>query len=276
MDWMEMAIKKAGCESREAFCRKFDLPMTEEWTPEVSRAVHSWLVGVTYHRLGPGENLYQVAQRYEASVRGILTANACFKGRALQPGQVLAVPLDCPVIPWDSPFSSQVQALFLEGLQARCPRLEAWPLTRTGSGRNVWALRLGTGPRRVLMTAGYCSSEAITSLLLWRILEACCDGLRDDGYLSGTSCRRLFRDVSLYLVPLVNPDHPDEPNCTAPEADTTCLERLAQELQPDAWAAWRTDGTAGPEDIVVNVAPGLPLRAAYEEKLPVFVKLLQD
>ena len=208
MDWKELALGRVGCGSPEQVQRKFGLPETGQWDPETCRLLWSRLAGYVWHRLEPGQTLYQVARQYGVSARAIGAANGCAKREPL-PGQLLAVPLEYPVVPWEGGFSSQLQEVFREGLQARCPQLEAWPLAVSGGGRRVWCLRLGTGERRVLLTAGHHGNEWITSLLLWRILEDCCDGLRDDGSLSGLPCRQLFRRTTLYLVPLVNPDGAD-------------------------------------------------------------------
>lgn len=209
LHWTELALKKAGCGSREEFQRKNGLNLSGRWDLPTCRALWPWLPGYVLHRMEPGQTLYQVAQRYGSSVQQILAANCGLKDRPLLPGQAVQVPLDCMVVPWDAPFGSQMQEIFLEGLQARCPYLEAKALTKTAGSRTVWALRLGTGPRRVLLTAGHHANEYITSVLLWRLLEDYCRSIREDVGLFGFSGRMLFRRTSLYLVPLVNPDGVD-------------------------------------------------------------------
>lgn len=208
MDWKELALRRVGCGSPEQVQRKYGLPETGQWDLETCRLLWSRLAGYVWHRLEPGQTLYQVARRYGVSARAIGAANGCEKREPL-PGQLLAVPLEYPVVPWEEGFSSQWQEVFCEGLQARCPQLEAWPLTRSDGGRRVLCLRLGTGERRVLLTAGHHGNEWITSLLLWRMLEDYCSSIRDDGSLWGLPSRQLFRKTSLYLVPLVNPDGAD-------------------------------------------------------------------
>ena len=106
-------------------------------------------------------------------------------------------------------MSSGLQKEFSQGLQACCPWLDSEVLTWTAGGNPVEAFQLGRGERRVLLTAGHHANESITSLLLWRLLEDYCRGLREDGSLYGFSCRGLFRRCTLYLVPLVNPDGAD-------------------------------------------------------------------
>lgn len=113
------------------------------------------------------------------------------------------------IVTWDRPMSSLLQKQFSLGLQARFPWLESEVLTWTAGGRELEALKVGCGGRKVLLTAGVHANESITSLLLWRLVEDYCRGLRADGSLFGFSCRRLFRRSTLYLVPYGNPDGGD-------------------------------------------------------------------
>lgn len=243
MHWTELALKKAGCESREAFQRKNGLALSGQWDLPTCRLLWPWLVGFAYHRLEPGQTLDQAARRYGTTVERILTANCGLKDRTLLPGQVIHVPLSCPVVSWEAPFGSQMQALFLEGLQARCPYLEASALTKTAGGRTVWALRLGTGRRRVLLTAGHHANEYIASVLLWRLLEDYCQSVWEGGSLFGFSGRMLFQRTSLYLVPLVNPDGVDlvtgeiVPGSQEYEAARALAASQPQVPFPDGWKA---------------------------------------
>lgn len=110
------------------------------------------------------------------------------------------------IVTWGSPMTSVLQKQFSVELQQRYPWLESEILTWTAGGREVEAVKVGCGGRKVLLTAGHHANETITSLLLWRFLEDYCRGLQEDGSLWGFSCRRLFRRSTLYAVPLVNPD----------------------------------------------------------------------
>ena len=243
MHWTAFALKKAGCGSREEFQRRNGLPLSGQWDLPTCRALWPWLPGYAMHRMEPGQTLYQVAQQYDSSVQQILAANNGLKGRPLLPGQAIQVPLHCPVVLWDAPFGSQMQEVFLDGLQARYPYLEAVTLTRSAGGRPVRALRLGTGPRRILLTAGHHANEYITSLLLWRLLEDYCQSIVTDGGIFGFSGRMLFRRTSLYLVPLVNPDGVDlvtgeiEPGSREYESARTMAARQPELPFPFGWKA---------------------------------------
>lgn len=145
------------------------------------------------------------------------------------------------IVTWGSPMTSVLQKQFSMGLQQRYPWLESEILTWTAVGREVEAVKVGCGGRKVLLTAGHHANETITSLLLWRFLEDYCRGLKEDGSLWGFSCRKLFRRSTLYAVPLVNPDGCDLVAGAATEEETEKAKNLAasqpQVAFPKGWKA---------------------------------------
>lgn len=209
MFWTDHALKRAGCESREEFQKKFGLRVSGTWDLETFQVLWSWMTGYVNHRISGEETLYQVAQRYGSQVKDIVSANRLQEDRPLLPGQLLQIPRPCSVVYPEQTFGTDAQAIWLDGLQARCPWLEARCLTRTAGGRPLTVLRLGCGRRRVLMTAAHHGNEYITGILLWRMLEAYCDAIRSGGGLFGFSARALLHSTTLYLVPIANPDGVD-------------------------------------------------------------------
>lgn len=206
MFWTDIALQKAQCPHREAFQEKFALRKTGRWDTETCRALWGWIRGYVNHRIREGETLYQVAQQYGSQVRSIVFSNRIREDRGLLPGQVLQVPLPCGIVEPSLPFGTDVQAVWLDGMQARCPWLEAKCLTNTAGGRPLTALRLGRGKRRVLLTSAHHGNEYITGILLWQLLERYCHALALGESLFGFSAQMLFQNTSLYLVPLANPD----------------------------------------------------------------------
>lgn len=209
MRWTDFALDKAGAKSIAEFQSHYGLPETGEADLITSRALWDYLVGYRLHRMAPRETLYQVAQTYNTTIQAIWAGNAGLPHGGPLPGQMIRVPLPCPVVPWDTPFESALEAVLVEGLHARCRWLGSQVLAQTPGGRKLWVLRVGTGPRRVLLTGGHHGNEWLTSLLLWRLLEDYLTALRDEGTFGGFAARGLFRRTTLCLVPLVNPDGAD-------------------------------------------------------------------
>ncbi|HIR50209.1 MAG TPA: LysM peptidoglycan-binding domain-containing protein [Candidatus Avoscillospira avicola] len=209
MRWTDFALDKAGAKTIAEFQSHYGLPETGEADLITSRALWDYLVGYRCHRMAPRETLYQVAQAYGTTIQAIWAGNCGLPPGGPVPGQLIRVPIDCPVVPWNAPFESAMEEVFLEGLHARCRWISSAPLATTAGGRRLWVIRLGTGGRRVLLTAGHHGNEWITSLLLWRLLEDYVTALREEGQFYGMPARSLFRRTTLCLVPLVNPDGAD-------------------------------------------------------------------
>ena len=106
-------------------------------------------------------------------------------------------------------FTSQRQAEHLRRLRREFPFVYIHELTRTAYGRPIHALQIGSGDRKVLLTAGHHANETITSEVLWRFLFTYCKALRAERTVCGADALSLYHEAMVYLVPLVNPDGAD-------------------------------------------------------------------
>lgn len=92
---------------------------------------------------------------------------------------------------------------------------EAYPFCRTeflGSTayqRPIRTLAIGTGPRKVIFSAAHHANEWITSLILLRYAEELAQAIQSEGTFGGISARELSDAVTIYMVPMVDPDGVD-------------------------------------------------------------------
>ena len=82
-------------------------------------------------------------------------------------------------------------------------------LTTTAFQRPVRTLVIGEGPRKVLYTASHHANEWITSLVLLKFAEELAQAIQTGGEIFGTNARALSEAVTIYMVPMVNPDGVD-------------------------------------------------------------------
>ncbi|MFC4778639.1 M14 family metallocarboxypeptidase [Paenibacillus sp. GCM10023252] len=94
----------------------------------------------------------------------------------------------------------------LRQLQQYYPCLEMRSIGRSVLGKKLWAVTFGRGSRAIHVNAACHANEWITSLLLMRFLEDLGQAYTQGGKLRGTSVKELYEEVTLWAVPMVNPD----------------------------------------------------------------------
>ena len=131
-------------------------------------------------------------------------------------------------------ISSALQERYIARFHKLFPFVYTKELTKTAYGRPIYALQLGRGSRKVLVSAGHHANEYITSALVYKMLGCYCSAVRSDGTFGGRSAKQLYNACSLYAVPMVNPDGIDlvvgAIGSSAPEYQTAA--QLAQ-TRPD-------------------------------------------
>lgn len=89
------------------------------------------------------------------------------------------------------------------------PFLEKMTIGTSVTGREIPALKLGSGSREVCYNAAFHANEWITVPILLRFLEEYAEAVAAGEALYGVDARSLYRQVTLYVIPIVNPDGVD-------------------------------------------------------------------
>lgn len=174
--------------------------------PRTDRALMPWYTGYVTHTLKKGDSLYSLARQYHSSIRALETANPGLDPFNLQVGGRLTVPLAFPVVPTGIDWSSDVLEKSIVGLTARYPFLHVDIIGRSVMGTAIPYIKLGSGPRRVLYNASHHANEWITTPVLMRFTEELSRAYVQEGTIDQTPAAELLRQVTLYIVPAVNPD----------------------------------------------------------------------
>lgn len=79
-------------------------------------------------------------------------------------------------------------------------------LITTAYGRPMRTLVVGRGGRKVIFTAAHHANEWITATLLLKFAEELCEAIAFGGDLYGIPGRLFERNVTIHMVPMVDPD----------------------------------------------------------------------
>ena len=97
----------------------------------------------------------------------------------------------------------------IQELKATYPFLEIGSIGYSVLGKNIPYIRIGTGQKEVFYNAAIHANEWITAPVLMRFIEDYSAQYVTNGRLNWFNAREIYNSVSLYVVPMVNPDGVD-------------------------------------------------------------------
>ena len=116
-------------------------------------------------------------------------------------------------------------------------------LATTAFQRPIRTLVIGNGPRKVLFTAAHHANEWITAYILLRWAEEFAEGIQSDGKIGDVDANILNAAVTVFMVPMVDPDGVDlvtgaiKPGDVQYEIARRLSENYPEIAFPDGWKA---------------------------------------
>jgi g-D-glutamyl-meso-diaminopimelate peptidase len=89
------------------------------------------------------------------------------------------------------------------------PFMRSELLTRTAFQRPVRTLVIGNGPNKLLYTAAHHANEWITAYILLQFAEDFAEAIAQGGQIFNVDARALASQVTIYMIPMVDPDGVD-------------------------------------------------------------------
>lgn len=170
--------------------------------------LYPYIYGYSIYRVRSGDSLFSIARRFGTSVNRILVANPNIDPNSLQINQVIIVPFG-NVIQTDISYTYDNLIRNISGLSRIYPFLEIGSIGRSVLGRPIPVIRIGEGQKEVFYNASIHANEWITTPVLMKFLEEYSRRYVEDSSIFGYNARDLYENVTLYIVPMINPDGVD-------------------------------------------------------------------
>ena len=114
-----------------------------------------------------------------------------------------------PIVNTTTPITAASCDQMIQEIVRTYPFCRSELLTSTAFQRPIRTLVIGNGPRKVIYSASHHANEWITSLVLLKYAEDLAQAIRDGGQIGGQDAQALSDAVTIYMVPMVDPDGVD-------------------------------------------------------------------
>jgi g-D-glutamyl-meso-diaminopimelate peptidase len=176
---------------------------------KTNKVLLKFLLGFENYTIKSGDTLSKIALKYHINLQQLLTANPGSKPLNLQIGQVIRVPYAFDVVDTNLDYTYEIMARDIQGLQNRYPFIEVGIAGKSVLGKNLYTLKLGSGPTEVFYNGAHHALEWITSPLLMKFTENFAKAYMKSYKLRGYDLKDIWKQNTIYIMPMVNPDGVD-------------------------------------------------------------------
>ncbi|MFG6119291.1 M14 family metallopeptidase [Thalassobacillus sp. B23F22_16] len=107
----------------------------------------------------------------------------------------------------DTAYSYDVLTKDIQALADRYPNAITYQSIGTSPyGREIWAVKVGSGEQNILVNGSHHAREWLTSTLNMKMVEEYAKAYTNNTTINGFQVRTLLDDVAIWFVPMVNPD----------------------------------------------------------------------
>ena len=110
------------------------------------------------------------------------------------------------IVPTNQKYYYSLMMQNLQELKQKYPFLEIGNIGFSTLGKQLPYIKIGRGSRKIMYNAGIHANEYICCILLMKFVENFCQSYVLNSRIFGQNARELFNNVSLYILPMMNPD----------------------------------------------------------------------
>ena len=192
----------------ENFQKQFGLKIDGIVGAKTWDALMPYINGYTIYTIKEGDTLYNLSQIYQTTVEAITYANPEIDANNLNIGEKIIIPFG-NIVPTNVSYTSDLLTININALKVVYPFLDLQTIGNSVLGHGIRAIKFGNGSKEVLYVGSTHSNEWITTPLLMKFLENLSKSYVNNVNIFGINPKELFNNVSLYIVPMLNPDGVD-------------------------------------------------------------------
>lgn len=98
---------------------------------------------------------------------------------------------------------------YLDALSTKYRFLRIIYIGKSPHGKSIPMIKIGTGEKNIIYTAGITGSEMVTSIMLMRFINEFSEFVRTEQRVYNVGAEYLFKTRSIYIAPMINPDSID-------------------------------------------------------------------
>ena len=151
------------------------------------------------------DTIYSLANKFNTTINRIIAANPNISPTNLSIGQRIIIPFG-NIVSTNISYSYPILQMNITSLKTLFPFIETASIGNSVLGNNIPYIKIGNGPKEIFYNASFHANEWITTLVLMKFIEDYLLAYVNNSTIYGYSAKNLFNQVSLYLVPMVNPD----------------------------------------------------------------------
>lgn len=177
--------------------------------PITWNALFPYINGYTTYTIESGDTLYTLSSKFNTSLNRILIANPQISNpNNLSVGEKIIIPFG-NVVTTNVSYTYNLFVMNLSALKKIYPFITLGSIGNSVMGKAIPYVKIGNGSKEVFYSASIHANEWITSPLLTKFLEDISLAYTNNTSIYGFNARELLNQVSIYIVPMANPDGVD-------------------------------------------------------------------
>lgn len=189
----------------QRFQKEFGLSVDGIVGKDTWNSLMPYINGYTSYTIKEGDTFNKLSQQFSTTTDAIIYANPDVDYNNLSIGENIIIPFGS-IVPTNISYTSQFLNMNISAMQTIYPFLDISSIGTSVLGRRIQCIKFGNGPREVFYCGATHANEWITAPLLMKFLENLSKSYVNNLNIFGVNSRELFSNVSLYIVPMVNPD----------------------------------------------------------------------